>query len=173
MKKTFIAFLLLVATLITANAQSLMGKRWYRYLSDRENLALMLSFKEGPDTLADCFAIVAVSAEMKVEDISVIIHFALPVGGSYAIEGKYLIYAFDEDGELNVDLEIIGGDENAKRLVESALKPEIEAYKKEIKPQMLEELPKRATMKIVSLTNDTLILDDEKGNQVTYYIVPD
>ena len=38
---------------------------------------------------------------------------------------------------------------------------------------MLEELPKRATMKIVSLTNDTLILDDEKGNQVTYYIVPD
>ena len=171
MKKTFIAFLLLVATLITANAQSLKGKMWYRYLSDYENLVLMLSFKEGPDTLADCLAVVGYDQGEKIEDMSIIIHSALPVAGRYAIEGKYLIYAFDEDGDVNVEYEIIGGDENARRSVEAMLKSEIEEeFIKNVKPQMLEELPKRGTMKIASLTNDTLILVDKEGNQVTYHV---
>lgn len=170
MKKIFFVFLLMVTSVITANAQSLTGKKWFTYLSDAEDEVLIISFYED----GGCMPVIGQEGGMKQEDMSILFHFTLAIPGSYKVDNNHLLCDFDYDGAVvEIEYDISGVDESTKPLIESMLKPEIEKMKPEAKQELWLLMPKMDAMNIVSLTDDTLILVDKDGTKWTFNVVPE
>ena len=53
------------------------------------------------------------------------------------------------------------------------LKPELEKQKPELTKQLLGMLPDMNNMKVVSVSNEKLVLADEGGNEMTFDPAPD
>ena len=170
MKKTLFTLMLMLASVMTINAQSLTSNPWMAVSDELKDAVLMLSFED------DGTCVMVMAGEMVEEDagMKMVISMAAKLPGSYILKGKDLTISFDKDkAEFNFDYDIQGVDEQTKKLIDAMIKPELEKQKPEMK-KMLKDAPffNGETFKVVSIDNEKLILTDSNGVENVFVAVP-
>ena len=150
--------MLMLASAIVMNAQSLTGKQWCTILTSEDgvDVAVALTF----DKNGSCELVVAAEHEMKVDGVP----------GAYTLNGKDLKLNLNRGkAEVDVDYEVKGMDAKSKAAMDKQIRPELNDFKKDFKLTMLDGMPKMNNMKIVSLESKRLILKDDDGDEIPFY----
>jgi hypothetical protein len=168
MKKTLFTLLLMIASAVAVNAQSLTGKDWCTMIPDEDGtqIAFQMTFeKDGVNKIK----LVAVQ-DMSESGMKMSIAMELDVPGSYKLNDKDLKINLDrEKAKVEIGIDIDGVDAKTKAMMESMMKPEIEKGKAEVKKELLKVLPNMENMKVVSLDNKRLVLADSTGAEMEFY----
>ncbi|MBP5688902.1 MAG: hypothetical protein J6X22_09730 [Muribaculaceae bacterium] len=172
MKKTFFTLMLMLVSAVVINAQSLTSNAWMTVLpiEDVES-GLVINFKtDGTCVLAMAFD----ETEDLGSGMKMTIQMTVMMPGTYTLNDKDLNVIFDRDNaETEIGYEIAGVDDATKKMMDSMLKPELEKQKPELTKQLLGMLPDMNNMKVVSVSNEKLVLADEGGNEMTFDPAPD
>ena len=162
MKKTFFTLMLMLASVVVINAQSLNGT-WSTMLPvNDEEIPLVLDFADD----GSCILGLLVSQDMRDAGMGMkmILNASLMMPGIYTRNGERLKFTFDRNNaEVDIDYVIDGVDEQAKKMMDSMIKPEIEKMKPDFMKEVLPSIPDLGEMKIVSLTNESLELAGADG----------
>ena len=168
MKKTFFTLMLMLASVLAVNAQSLTGKDWCTMIPDEDGtkVALQMTF----DKNSTCEIKLVAVQEMSESGMKMNIGMELDVPGTYKLDDKNLKMNLNkEKSKVDIDIDIEGVDDQTKAMMKSMMKPEIEKSKGEIKKELLKEVPELENMKIVSLDNNRLVLADSTGAEMEFY----
>ena len=168
MKKTFFTLMLMLASVLAVNAQSLTGKDWCTMIPDKDGtkVALQMTF----DKNSTCEIKLVAVQEMSESGMKMNIGMELDVPGTYKLDDKNLKMNLNkEKSKVDIDIDIEGVDDQTKAMMKSMMKPEIEKSKGEIKKELLKEVPELENMKIVSLDNNRLVLADSTGAEMEFY----
>ena len=131
MKKIFFTFMLMLASVVAVNAQSLTGKVWFTNSSVDQNESSFVLFFEDDGTCA-----VAVGADQVMAEagMKMTISLTAKVNGTYTLNGKNLKMKLDnENVDFTVDYDIEGVDASTKKMMDSMIKPELEKQKPMLK----------------------------------------
>ena len=168
MKKTIFTLMLMLASAIVVNAQSLTGKQWCTMLADEDgqNVAVALTFdKNGSYEL-----VIAAEHQMKEDGVPIDITAGVTVPGTYTLNGKDLkMHLNASKADVEMDYEIKGLDAKTKAKMDAVIKKELESAKGDFKKEVLDGMPKMENVKIVSLESKRLILKDDNGDDITFY----
>ena len=168
MKKTFFTLVLIIASIVTVNAQSLTGKYWCTMVPDEDGQQLALEMKF--ENNGACEITIATVQDMKESGMKMSFAIELDIPGTYKLDGKDLsVNLNNEKAKIDLDVDIEGVDAQTKAMMIKMIKPELEKGKAEAKKELLKELPNMGNMKIVSLDNHRLILADSTGAEMTFY----
>ena len=168
MRKLFFTLMLMLTSAIVLNAQSLTGKQWYTQLTDEEGTDVIVALEFDED--GTCVLLAGSGFEMNEDDVPIEIVGSVAVPGTYKLHGKDLKINLDKGmAEVELDYEIKGLDAETKAMLDREIGPEIEGLKNDFKNEMLDGLPKKLNMKIVSLESSKLVVKDEDGEEITFY----
>ncbi|MBR5638727.1 MAG: hypothetical protein IKW83_03075 [Muribaculaceae bacterium] len=171
MKKIFFAFMLLLASVVAVNAQSLTGKVWFTNSSIDQNESSFVLFFEDDGT---CVVAVASDQVMNEGGMKMTISVTAKVNGTYTLNGKDLKMKLDnENVDFTVDYDIEGVDASTKKMMDSMIKPELEKQKPMLKNEVLKSIPDMGNLTVVTLSNDELVLANEDGEELTFNPVLD
>lgn len=168
MKKTIFTLMLMIASAITVNAQSLTGKEWCTMIPDEEGneIALEMEFKQN----GLCEIELETKENINEGGMNMVIEVDLDVPGTYTLEGKKLdVKLKKESAKIDIDCDINGVDAQTKAMVKQMMKPELEKSKLEVQQEMLKSLPNLEGMSIVSLDDNTLVIADASGKNITFH----
>ena len=168
MKKTLFAMMLMLASAIVMNAQSLTGKQWCTVLTSEDgvDVAVALTF----DKNGSCELVVAAEDEMKVDGVPITMMGEVTVPGTYTLNGKDLKMNLNRaKAEVDVDYEVKGMDAKTKAAMDKEIRAELNGIKKDFKKTMLDGMPKMNNMKVVTLESKRLILKDDDGDDIPFY----
>ncbi len=168
MKKTLFTLMLMLASAIVVNAQSLTGKQWCTMLADEdgENVAVALTFEKK----GSCELVVGAEHEMKIDGVPITIVGGVTVPGTYTLNDKDLKMNLNRGkAEVDIDYEVKGMDAKTKAAMDKQIRGELNGFKKEFKQTMLDGMPKMNNLKIVSLESKRLIIKDDDGDEITFY----
>jgi len=168
MKKTLFTLMLMLASVVAVNAQSITSSSW---MAVEDEVAIMFDFQDN----GACT--VAFAGEEVEEEAGVKIRFTMAamVPGTYTLYGNVLNLKLDSDkSDINIDYSVEGMDAETKKMLDAYLLPELEKEKPKMKKELLEELPwdKTDAIKVISISNDKLVLADEDGEQIILVAVP-
>ncbi|MBR5638728.1 MAG: hypothetical protein IKW83_03080 [Muribaculaceae bacterium] len=165
MKKTLFVLTLMLAWVITAQAQNLTRTAWSTMLPGEEEVELVLNF----DNDGECYMIL--THEEYDEDSEMIIRVSMSVPGIYNKEGQDLIISFNKKkADVNIDVDLSNVDPSMRSLMEKMLKPELKKMEKEVKAEMLEMVPAMLdNVKVVQVTPKVLVLGTDDGDTMTFY----
>lgn len=159
--------MLMLATVVAVQAQSLTGKMWAADMSEpgMPNVHLVLMFEDGGNYT------MTVLAEQPIEDkVKLLITFISP--GTYKVDGKVLNGKLNgSKAQLDFDIEAPGVDASTLKMMKGMLMSEVGKQKEEMKKSMLEELPKLENMTITTLTESKLVLTEKNGSTVEFAAV--
>ncbi len=161
--------MLMLASMIAINAQSLTGKQWYTVMpaDGGQDVVVGVTFEES----GTCELLIAAQQEVKEKegDMPITITAGVSVPGTYKHKGDKLKINFDRDkAEADVDYEIEGIDAATKALVDEEIRPQLEGLKDELKKEMLNGMPEIDDLKIVELTATRLVVKDSAGDEMTF-----
>ena len=168
MKKTFFTLMLVLASTLVMNAQSLTGKQWCTKIADEDgqDIALILNFEKN----GSCEVVLAAEQDMKEDGVPIEILAGVNIPGTYALNDKDLKLNLDKGKTtVNIDYEIKGMDAKTKQLMDKQIRSELDGMKGEVKKFMLDGMPNLDNMKIVSLDNKKLVVTLSVGVEVTFY----
>lgn len=160
MKKTIFTLMLMLASVVVINAQSLNGT-WRTTLPVAdEEIPMVLDFADD----GSCILGLLISQDMGDAGMKMILNASLMMPGIYTRNGERLKFTFDRNNaEVEIDYVIDGVDEQTKKMMDSMIKPEIEKMKPDFMKEVLPSIPDLGEMKIVSLTNESLELAGADG----------
>ena len=168
MKKAVFTLMLMLASVVAVNAQSLTGKDWCTMIPDEDGtqIALQMTLEKNDISKVKVIAV----QDMSESGMKMSFAMELDVPGSYMLDGKNLKINLDkEKSKVDVGIDIEGVDAKTKAMMESMMKPEIEKGKDELKKELLKVVPNMENMKIVSLDNNRLVLADSTGAEMEFY----
>ena len=171
MKKTFFTLMLLLASALAINAQSLTSNPWFTMLEmDGDEAAFVINF----DADGTCAIVFGADEVMDEDGMKMTISMTAMVPGTYKLDGKNLSITLDEAGaNVDVDYAIEGVDAATKKMMDAMIKPELEKQKPELKKTVMSGMPKMGNMKVVSVSKEKLVLADEEGTEMTFMPAPD
>ena len=158
MKKNLFTLLLLLATVVTVQAQSLTGKTWLSDISsdDMPDTGLIITFDED----GTC-AMGMVSVQSIDEETALTMDMTFVCPGIYILDGDQLSMMIDTSkAELEFDFDSETLDKPSLDLFTSMLRPEIEKEKPEMIKKFIEDLPAVSDFTVVSITDSELTLND-------------
>ena len=168
MKKTFFTLMLMLASALAINAQSLTGKDWCTMVPDEDGQQIALEMKF--ENNAACEITIATVQDMKESGMKMSIAIELDIPGTYKLDGQDLsVNLNNEKAKNDLDVDIEGVDAQTKAMMIQMIKPELEKGKAEAKKELIKMLPNMGNMKVVSLDNHRLILADSTGAEMTFY----
>lgn len=169
MKKLFFALMLMFASVVALNAQSLTSNTWMTTIPGEDELVVVMNFE------ADGTCALVVASEEVEEDsgMKMTVNVACIVPGVYDLNGNDLLITFDNsNADVNLDYEIEGVDAQTKKMMDAMIKPELEKQKPELKQSILSSIPQFGAMKVVSVDKEKLVLADGKGVELTFVPTP-
>ena len=172
MKKTFFTLMLVLASTLVMNAQSLTGKDWCTMIPDKDGtkVALQMTF----DRNGTCEVELVAVQDMSESGMKMSIGMELDIPGTYKLDDKNLKMKLNKEmSKVDIDIDIDGVDDQTEAMMKSMLKPELEKGKSEVKNELFKSLPALGEMKVVSLDNNRLVLADESGAEMTFYAKKD
>mgnify|MGYP006988859500 CR=1 FL=1 len=171
MKKTVFTLMLMLASALAINAQSLTSNPWYMLLPlDDQEVVFMLNFNDD----GTCAVAMAADLVMDEDGMKMTISFTAKVPGTYTLNGKNLKMTLNEDNaDMDIDYEIEGVDAATKKMMDAMIKPELEKQKSELKKEIFRGVPNLGNMTIVSVSKDKLVLVDEAGEEMTFMPAPE
>lgn len=167
MKKTFLALMLILASVVAVNAQSLTGKVWATTIVDADNheMTLVLGFVDG----GNCIMSIIAEEPINEEGMKMLMHMNFSMQGTYTLEGKLLNAKFDKDkASLDIDVDFPDLDENTKKMFKNMMVPELNKQKPGVMAQIMQDLPNLENMTVKELTEKTLILSDSVGKEQVF-----
>ena len=174
MKRTLFSLMLIVASVMAIQAQSLTGKSWAASLDDGQgnDFKLVMQFENGGECL------LAVLAQMPMEEDGVRIDITADtaVPGSYTVNNKKLDVKLNKSNakmEINVDMSKSGIPAANRQVAESMLKSELEKQKHELLNEIMECIPNLSNATIKTLTDAKLVLVGANGQEMEFVAVPD
>ena len=168
MKKTFFTLLLIIASIVTVNAQSLTGKEWCTMVPDEDGQQIAVEMKF--ENNGTCEIELAAIQDMKEGGMKMSIGIELEVPGTYKLDAKDLKINLDKGkAKIDFDIDFEGVDDQTKAMMMQMIKPELEKGKAEAKKEMFKVLPDMGNMKVVSLDSHRLVLADSTGAEMTFY----
>ena len=171
MKNILFTLMLILASVVAVNAQSLTGKVWFTNMSIEQNVSCLVLCFEDDGTCA-----VAVGADQVMEEagMKMTISLTAKVNGTYTLDVKDLKMTLDkENADFTVDYDVEGVDAKTKDLMDAFIKPELEKQKPVLKKEVIKSIPEMGHLKIVSLSNDELVLANETGEELTFKPAPE
>ena len=171
MRKTFFTLILMLASVLAINAQSLTGKVWFTNISiDQNESCLVLCFEDD----GSCAVAVGADQVMNEASMKMIISLTAKVNGTYTLDGKDLKMVLDkENADFTVDYDVEGVDAKIKDLMDASIKPELEKQKPMLKTMVINSIPDMGHLKLVSLSNVELVLANEDGEELTFNPAPE
>ena len=164
--------MLMLASVVAINAQSLTGKDWCTMIPDKDGtkVALQMTF----DRNGTCEVELVAVQDMSESGMKMSIGMELDIPGTYKLDDKNLKMNLNkEKSKVDIDIDIDGVDDQTEAMMKSMLKPEIEKGKDEVKKELLNVVPDLENMKIVSLDNNRLVLADSTGAEMEFYAKQD
>lgn len=171
MKKSIFTLMLVLASTLAMNAQSLTSNAWFTTIDlDGDETYFVINFNED----GTCANALAFDQVMNESGMKMTLSITAMMPGTYKLDGKDLKISLDEDkSTVDVDYSIEGVDDATKKMMDAMIKPELEKGKPELKQLILSGIPKMGNMKIVSLSKDKLVLADDGGNEMTFMPAPE
>jgi len=160
--------MLMLASVIAINAQSLTAHQWGTKLADDDGKDVLVALAF--DKNGACELLVGAEHQMKEDGVPITITGSVSVPGTYTLNGKDLTMDLNKNkAEVDFDYEIKGMDAKTKAKMDKQIRGELNSYKNEFKNTMLNGMPKMHNMKIVSLTSKELILEIDNGREMPFY----
>ena len=173
MKKTIFTLMLLFASALAINAQSLTSNAWFTMidLAEEEKAAFVINFNDD----GTCAIAIGADQVMNEEGMKMTIAMTAKVPGTYTLNGKDLNMNLDNDNAtVDIDYEIEGIDASTKKMMDAMIKPELEKQKPEIKKMILGSLPKMNNLKVVTVSKEKLVLADAATDEeLTFMPAPE
>ena len=154
--KRLMTLLLMMVAVIATQAQSLTGKNWYADMSDKENsTGLILVY----DVQGQCMAVMVTEYKEEIGDgATLVFTLRTAVPGTYTQQGKKVSMKFDRDrAEAELEYDIQGVDEAAKKIIMPQLKFEIE----KMKPQYIGKCMEDIEIPVCDVEQEYLDEDEE------------
>lgn len=164
--------MLMLASVLAVNAQSLTGKDWCTMIPDKDGtkVALQMTF----DRNGTCEVELVAVQDMSESGMKMSIGMEVDIPGTYKLDDKNLKMKLNKEmSKVDIDIDIDGVDDQTEAMMKSMLKPEIEKGKDEVKKELLNVVPDLENMKIVSLDNNRLVLADSTGAEMEFYAKQD
>ncbi|MBR5118730.1 MAG: hypothetical protein IK100_08815 [Muribaculaceae bacterium] len=168
MKKTFFVLALMIASMLSVQAQNLTKTAWTTMIPGDQELEMVLNFEED----GECYIILTIEEFQELEEgMNMIIRSSLAVPGIYDQDERDITLSFNKKkSEFSYDIDITGADSQAKSLFKSMIEPELKKLEPEMKEQMLLLVPPIMNdMKVISVSKNKLILRDSTGEELTFY----
>lgn len=168
MKKSLFTLMLMLASVIVLNAQSLTAHNWGTKLADEDGKDVLVALAF--DNNGTCEILVGAEHQIKEDGVPITITGSVSVPGTYTLNGKDLTMKLNRSqAEVDFDYEIKGMDAKTKAKMDKQIRSDLNGLKGEFKNTMLNGMPKMQNMKIVSLTNKELILQIDNGREMPFY----
>ena len=168
MKKSIFTLMLMLASVLVLNAQSLTAHQWGTKLADDDGKDVLVALAF--DKNGACELLVGAEHQMKEDGVPVTITGSVSVPGTYTLNDKDLVMDLDRSkAEVDFDYDIKGMDAKTKAKMDKQIRGELNGMKGEFKKTMLDGMPKMHNMKIVSLTSKELILKIDNGREMPFY----
>lgn len=170
MKTRFFALMLMLASVVAVQAQSLTGKVWVSSLVDPDDdeITLVMGFLDG----GKCIMSIISGEDIDEDGMKMEMKMNLTMQGTYTLDGKILNTDFDvSNAELDLDVDFPGLDESTKKMAKSMIASELNKQKADIKTEILKALPNFVQMTIKELTESTLILSDSTGKDQVFKVM--
>lgn len=166
MKKTLFTLMLMIASALAINAQSLTGKEWRAMIpnTDGTKVALELTFENNGTFEAEVVAM----EDINEDGMSMTISVEVEIPGTYTLNGKNLNINLNKD-KATIDFDFKNVDAQTKAMLKNMMKAELDKSKNEAKNEILDDMPPMGNMKVVSLDNHRLVLADSTGAEMTFY----
>ena len=168
MKKTLFTLMLMIASALAINAQSLTGKEWRAMIpnTDGTKVALELTFENN----GTCEAEVVAMEDINEDGMSMTISVEVEIPGTYTLNGKNLNINLNKDkATIDFDFDFKNVDAQTKAMLKNMMKAELDKSKIEAKNEILDDMPPMDNMKIVSLDSSKLVIADSTGEEMTFY----
>ena len=160
--------MLMLASVIVLNAQSLTAHNWGTKLADEDGKDVLVALAF--DNNGTCEILVGAEHQIKEDGVPITITGSVSVPGTYTLNGKDLTMKLNRSqAEVDFDYEIKGMDAKTKAKMDKQIRSDLNGLKGEFKNTMLNGMPKMQNMKIVSLTNKELILQIDNGREMPFY----
>lgn len=165
MKKTLFVLTLMLAWVVSAQAQNLTRTAWSTMLPGDEEVEMVLNF----DNDGECYMIL--THEEIDNNTEMCIRVSMSVPGIYNKEGQDLIISFNKKkADANIDVDLSRVDPSLRAMMEKMLKPEIKEMEKDLKTEMLQMIPAMMDhVKVVQVTPKVLVLGTDDGETITFY----
>ena len=168
MKKNFFALTLMIASMVSIQAQDLTSTAWTTMVPGDQELEMVLNF----DDDGECYIILTTEEFQELQaGMNMIIRSSLAVPGIYNQDGRDITLSFNKKkAEFSYDIDLNGADRQAKSLFKSMIEPELKKMEPEMREQMLLLVPPFMNdMRVISFSRERLILGDSTGERLTFY----
>lgn len=168
MKKTFFVLTLMIASMVSIQAQNLTRTAWSTMVPGDQELEMVLNF----DDDGECYVILTTEEFEELQaGMNMIIRSSLAVPGIYNQDGRDITLSFNKKkAEFSYDIDINGADRQAKALFKSMIEPELKKMEPEMREQMLLMVPPFLNdMRVISISREKLILGDSTGERLVFY----
>ena len=168
MKKTLLTLTLMIASIVSIQAQYLTATAWSTMVPGDQEMEMVLNF----DDDGECYIILTTEEFEQLDaGMNMIIRSSLAVPGIYNQDGRDITLSFNKKkAEFSYDIDINGADKQAKSLFKSMIEPELKKMEPEMREQMLLLVPPfMDDMKVISVNKERLILGDGEGERMTFY----
>lgn len=172
MKRTLFTLMLIIASVMAIQAQSLTGKSWAASLDDGEghDIKMVMEFENG----GECMVAVLAQLPMQEDGVKINISTDAAIPGSYAVSGKKLEMKLAKSNakmDINVDMGSSGIPAANRKMAESMMKSELEKQKKELLNEIMEFIPNLNGATIKTITDSKLVLVDASGKEMEFAAV--
>ena len=139
MKKTLFVLTLMIASMVSIQAQNLTRTAWTTMVPGDQELEMVLNF----DDDGECYVILTTEEFHELQaGMNMIIRSSLSVPGIYNQDGRDITLSFNKKkAEFSYDIDLNGADRQAKSLFKSMIEPELKNMEPEMREQMLLLVP--------------------------------
>lgn len=168
MKKSLFVLTLMIASLVSIQAQDLTRTAWSTMVPGDQELEMVLNFEDD----GECYVIFTTEEFQELQaGMNMIIRSSLAVPGIYNQDGRDITVSFNKrKAEFSYDIDINGADRQAKSLFKSMIEPELKKAEPEMKEQMMLLVPTFIEdLRVISVSKEKLILRDNTGEKLIFY----
>lgn len=166
MKKKVFVLLLVLASVVVAQANNLTRTAWSTMLPGDEEVEMVLNF----DNDGECYMILTKETFDNENGMEMTVRVSLSVPGIFIQEGRDVTMSFNKKkAEINIDYSLNGLDSQEKALVDRMVRAELKKMEPQLKKEILEVIPAIDDMRVITLTRDKMVVRSSSGERLTFY----
>ena len=168
MKKSLFVWALMIASIVSVQAQNLTRTAWSTMVPGDQELEMVLNF----DDDGECYIILTTEEFQELQaGMNMIVRSSLSVPGIYNQDGRDITLSFNKKkAEFSYDIDLNGADRQARSLFKSMIEPELKNMEPEMREQMLLMVPSfMIDLRVISVSREKLILGDSTGERLVFY----
>ena len=168
MKKSLFVWALMIASIVSVQAQNLTRTAWSTMVPGDQELEMVLNF----DDDGECYIILTTEEFQELQaGMNMIVRSSLSVPGIYNQDGRDITLSFNKKkAEFSYDIDLNGADRQARSLFKSMIEPELKNMEPEMREQMLLMVPSFMNdLRVISVSREKLILGDSTGERLVFY----